>query len=119
MNVFCINRETQELIEHFSMFPGTPFGNFSITDLVNDTSYSTVFENRSVAYYGTFPYYYGKTMHQPSDISANPYLLNMLNHVKEVVPNVKFNSAMVTKYVNGNKHSGGSTVMSVMILSCP
>lgn len=85
-------------------FEGSPFHLFSTSQLDASTSNYVNLKNRSVAYYGMVPYSYGKIHHQPRDFSENKYLQKILSYIEIVIPEVKFNSAMVHRYLDGNSY---------------
>ena len=104
LNVFSYNEESKELVEPYSMYPGNPFSRFDVKELDMNTNYTKVFDNRSVAHYGTQSYHYSGVTHKPNPLSNNPYLCDIIEHAKTVVPNLCFNSVMVTKYRTGQDH---------------
>lgn len=77
------------------------FARFNVSQLHNDTAYSHIFGSRSVAYYGSQSYYYTGGNHTPQAFHDNIYLTCILQLVKELYPDYRFNSAMITYYANG------------------
>jgi len=67
------------------------------------TKYSLNFKSRAVAYYGNYSYSYSWRSKKPIPTSENPYLERILCEVRKQFPNFEFNSAMVTKYCNGEQ----------------
>ena len=47
----------------FILYQGQPFSSFSLDVLDKETNYTTILENRCVAYYGEFSYKYGNIEH--------------------------------------------------------
>ena len=78
------------------------FDLFEVSKLDESTVFTHLFNNRSTSYYGTYPYSYGSTVHQPRRFSENPYLEKVLSYVEIVYPTLRFNSAMVSKYKSGD-----------------
>jgi len=68
-----------------------------------ETHYTHKFENRAVAYYGDFPYAYNGGFHNTRPVADNPYLKSILERLRSQFPKLKFNSAMITKYRNGQQ----------------
>ena len=101
------------------------FKKFDVLDLGKDTTYTHVFSNRSVAYYGSLTYSYTGGSHPPRPFHDNKYLMNILTSVKELYPDYKFNSAMITCYADGDNwmpfHSDDETCIaansSIMTIS--
>ena len=79
------------------------FNLFEDSKLDDSTVFTHLFSNRSAAYYGVYPYTYGRTYHEPRDFSENPYLLKLLNYVEIVYPTFSFNSALIHKYKSGDQ----------------
>ena len=79
------------------------FGEFDISHLEQDTTFTHTFGNRSVAYYGSQRYSYAGRSHPPRAILDNKYLVKILDVVKEQYPDYQFNSAMITRYANGEE----------------
>ena len=71
--------------------------------LDKETQYTHQFANRSVSYYGDFPYAYNGGLHNTRPLSDNPYLKSILERLQSQYPNLKFNSAMITRYLNGQQ----------------
>ena len=74
---------------------------FNVLKLDSFTTFSHKFENRSVAYYGKYTYTYSGVTHQPRPISDNKYLSSIANYLEIVLPEFKYNSALVHKYIDG------------------
>ena len=85
------------------MLPGKPFSMFNVDELSNATDFVNMFSNRLVAHYGTQSYTYSGKTHNAKPLSSNPYLASIVDHVMNVISNIKFNSILVTKYCNGSK----------------
>ena len=90
----------------FTKTQGSPFHLFSAKHLDEATEFSHNFSksNRSAAYYGKYPYSYGKVSHAPKDFSENVYLQKILSYIEIVLPSIKYNSAMIHKYNNGTAY---------------
>ena len=96
--------EQHELVEPFAIHPGKSFRHFSFDDLHLDTSYGTGLKNRLVSYYGEQSYQYSNIVHTAQPFTNNKTLVKILDHVREIFPQARFNSAMVTFYKDGGKH---------------
>ncbi len=79
------------------------FARYDLSQLIASTTFSHVFNNRSVAYYGNHTYTYVGGTHPPCSINNNPYLKTILDDVDKQFPEFKYNSAMVTQYSDGSK----------------
>jgi alkylated DNA repair dioxygenase AlkB len=80
------------------------FHELDLAKLDHDTAYSHTFSNRSVAYYGSVGYHYNGGTHEPSPISQNKYLEQViLKIVRKHHPNFQFNSVLITRYANGDE----------------
>lgn len=90
--------------------------------LDSNTKYSHNFSSRNVAYYGVYPYVYSGGCHEPIPFSENPYLEEVLENMRIHFPNLQFNSAMVTKYLNGQQgipsHSDDEDCISAGSMIC-
>lgn len=86
-----------------SIISGSPFHLFNVKNLEESTifTHNFPFTKRSAAYYGKYPYSYGNTYHPPKPLSDNDYLLKILSYIEIVMPGVRYNSAMVHKYSDG------------------
>ena len=104
LNVFSFDTENHELVEPCSIMQGKPFENVDLKELDQSTIYSTNFHNRLVAHYGAHSYTYGGVTHQPAPFSTNSGLVKLLNLVDSVLPELSFNSVLITKYPNGKYH---------------
>ena len=95
INILSYDINSHQLIEPYTLHPGAPFSSFNVTKLENTTNYTNNFDNRTVAYYSDYSYHYSGVTHKPNSILSNTYLLEILDHVKRIMPNFCFNSAMV------------------------
>ena len=91
-------------IQPFSVFTENIFNDFDVASLDKSTTFDKMFQSRHVAYYGDISYGYGDIVHIAKPFSDNIYLCEILTHLKTSMPNLKFNSALVTKYRDGNDH---------------
>ena len=82
----------------FEKFEGAPFDQFELKVLDSACDYDQSYKNRSCAYYGELPYRYSGGYHKARPITENSQLQAIVDKVKELHPDYKFNSAMVTKY---------------------
>lgn len=121
----CSNLDTQGDEEPFRELNGLPFYLFSADELSKSTMFR-VLKNREAAYYGPYSYEYGGIKHNPRKISDNPYLNKICSYLNVVLPNFKYNSALVHRYKNGSSympfHSdseecivGGSEIVTVSL----
>ena len=85
----------------YDKFEGSPFHLFSTTELDRSTTNYVDLRNRSVAYYGKVPYTYGSIHHKPRDFNENAYLMKILSYIEIVIPGIRYNSAMVHRYLDG------------------
>ena len=85
----------------YELHDANMFNLFEVSKLDDSTVYTHFFKNRSASYYGTNPYSYGNTIHEPRVFSENPYLQKILSYVEIAYPTLSFNSAMVHKYRSG------------------
>ena len=100
-----LDKEVENLhIEPYECHDVGHFKLFNALDLDNATVYTHTFGNRSAAYYGEYSYSYSNTHHPASPFSNNPYLLKLLNYVDIAYPGIKYNSALIHKYSNGNQY---------------
>lgn len=88
----------------YFIFEGTPFDIFKEDLLDKSTTYDKKFSNRTVAYYGDHPYSYSGAHHKPRPFQENAYLSEIIAKVRELLPDIAFNSAMVTKYDDPSSH---------------
>ena len=79
------------------------FNLFDTHKLEDSTTFTSCFNNRSTAYYGRYSYCYGNTYHSSRDFAENPYLEKILNYVDIAYPSLKYNSAMVQRYMTGDE----------------
>jgi alkylated DNA repair dioxygenase AlkB len=82
----------------FIKHAGSPLKIFNIESLDSATVFNRKFKNRQVGYYGDIPYRYGGAYHPPRPIDDNLYLVDIAAAVKGLYPDLRFNSALVTKY---------------------
>lgn len=80
------------------------FSLFKVNELAKSTDFTNHFDNRSVAFYGEYPYSYSNITHEPQPFTNNKYLAKLLSYVEIVYPCAKFNSAMVHSYCSGDDH---------------
>lgn len=90
------------LVNPFSKLDNMPFQLFDVSKLEDTTTDYLKLGSRSVAYYGDYPYTYSGISHSARPYSDNKYLLHILSYVQIVLPDIKFNSAMIHRYPNGN-----------------
>ena len=95
--------------KHYEGLPLTkmddaPFCYFDILQLDHDTVYTHNFQNRQTAYYGESQYCYGGITHKSKSFEENPYLNKISSYLEVLLPNYKFNSALITKYIDGEAH---------------
>ena len=86
----------------FCKLDGTPFHLFNVNHLDESTSGYLKLGTRSAAYYGKYPYTYSGISHPARPFSDNKYLMHILSYVEIVLPEFRFNSAMVHRYYDGN-----------------
>ena len=77
------------------------FNLFEPSRLNDSTVFTHFLNNRNAAYYGKYPYCYGKILHKARDFSENPYLDKVLNYVQIAYPSIQFNSATIHRYNSG------------------
>ena len=82
----------------FVKLPGSPLSSFEVDKLNQSTDFDATFDNRVVGYYGEFPYKYGGVRHAARPMSDNPYLLEILAAVQDLIPDIAMNSALITRY---------------------
>ena len=82
----------------FERVNGTPFESFNADTLDSACHYDRTYRNRQVAYYGDVAYRYSGGYHPARDISQNTYLSEIAKEVKKHMPELEYNSVMVTKY---------------------
>ena len=82
----------------FEMLSNVCCDQFTVDSLTKDIKYDKSFRNRRVAYYGKYPYNYTGGQHRARDFSESPYLSSILEKLDSLIPNLKYNSAMVTLY---------------------
>ena len=85
-----------------SKLDGIPFHLFDVSKLNESTTGYMDLSSRSAAYYGEHPYMYSGVCHPARPYSDNKYLQHILSYVQIVLPELKFNSAMVHRYNDGN-----------------
>ena len=94
------------LLDQLAFTPITPFVKAPINlfshlngvTLDNCTSYTHIYKNREVAYYGTFDYSYSGTVHKARDINENSELAKIFTEINSLFPSVGLNSAMINCY---------------------
>ena len=93
------------LVKPFQMYNPGVLSSLSIDELEASTAYCQKFNSRSVAYYGDIPYSYPGGEHQANSISSNPYLEKVvIPAVTDMYPWFRFNSIIVTRYINGSQN---------------
>ena len=92
------------VVEPFTKHTSNLFESIDTTKLDNATVYTHNFSNRSVAYYGSYPYSYNNVTHHPKSMSENPVLHNIVKNIREKLPDIDFNSVMLTKYADGKQN---------------
>ena len=88
-------------VEPFTKYNGAPFHLFNVSHLKATTTFNMTLGKRSVAYYGDYDYSYSGITHKAKDFGDNKYLLHILSYVQIVLPEYKFNSAMIHGYADG------------------
>ena len=91
-------------VQPFTVFTENIFNHFNVASLEKSTIFDKMLHSRNVAYYGDTPYRYGNIVHNVRPFSDNKYLCEILTHLKTKLPSLNFNSALITKYRNGNDH---------------
>ena len=94
---------TDNVIRPYNQHSLSVFSNFDVNLLDKCTRYSHHFGNRSVAYYGQYPYTYTGGSHVPTSALENQYLKSILNALDKEYPSFSYNSAMITRYSNGTE----------------
>ena len=94
---------TDNVIRPYNQHSLSVFSNFDVNLLDKCTRYSHHFGNRSVAYYGQYPYTYTGGSHVPTSALENQYLKSILNTLDKEYPSFSYNSAMITRYSNGTE----------------
>ena len=90
-----------------NFMPNQPFSHFDYDQLDNEIVFDKDLNNRSVCYFGSFPYSYGSITHQARPLpNSECYLSCILQHVSTVLPDYEFNSVLITKYKNGSDFIG-------------
>ena len=94
--------ETQLIeINPFVKMENAPFYLFNMSHLDSVTTGYRKLGSRLVSYYGSQPYTYSNNEHKPREFEENSYLLHILSYIRIVLPELKFNSAMIHKYDDG------------------
>ena len=90
-------------ISPYAKINGSPFHLFNAEALDEATKFTHHFSNsyRSAVYYGKYPYSYGSVSHAPKEFTENEYLLKVLSYIEIVLPDIRYNSAMIHKYIDG------------------
>ena len=82
-----------------------PFSSFDVNTLDKDSAFDIKLHNRSMCYYGDSNYSYNNIVHQSRPIpSSNNYLCKILEHLHTVIPDIQYNSILLTKYMNGSQY---------------
>ena len=53
-----------------------------------------------ICYFGELPYQYGRFRHEPNPLNSNPFIAEFKNIVRDIYPNISFNSALINYYPN-------------------
>ena len=85
----------------YVIIPDSPFHLFSMDELLKSITVTHNLDNRSVVYYGPYPYKYGKVKHDPKPFTDNPYLMKIMSYTSVVFPDTEFNSALINIYKDG------------------
>ena len=93
---------TSHLVQPFTVYTENSFGQFGVDELDRSTNFDISLENRYLAFYGDFPYQYGNIKHKAKPFSDNVYLCKILEHLNVLMPELNYNSALITKYRDGN-----------------
>ena len=67
--------------------PNKPFSNFGLSTLDQETNFNIILPNRSLCYYGN-------------------YINSTLDQLKTILPDIPYNSILLTKYKNGSDYVG-------------
>ena len=86
--------------------PNKPFSNFDLSTLDQATNFNIILPNRSLCYYGSSSYSYNGTKHQPQHIPSGNYINSILDQLKTILPDIQYNSILLTKYKNGSDYVG-------------
>ena len=93
------------LVKPFQMYNPGVLSLLNVDELEASTAYCQEFNSRSVAYYGDIPYSYPGGEHQANPVSSNHYLEKVvIPAVTDMYPWFRFNSIMVTRYINGGQY---------------
>ena len=80
-----------------------PFSHFELARLEQDIKFEKKLHNRSLCYYGEVGYSYDRVNHFPRSLpNSDNYLHLILSHLSNVLPDIKYNSILLTKYSNGS-----------------
>ena len=91
----------------YATLPNQPFSQFDINKLDSDIVFDKQLGNRSVCYYGSYPYSYATISHKSRKIPASGnYLCKILDHLHNIMPDLRYNSILVTKYQSGQSSLG-------------
>ena len=102
--VVDVNRDDC-LVNPFQMYNPGVLSSLNTDELEASTTYCQEFNSRSVAYYGDIPYSYPGGEHQANSPSSNPYLEKVvIPAVTDMYPWFRFNSIMVTRYIDGSQY---------------
>lgn len=91
----------------YVIIPNKPFSNFELSKLNNDIEFERHLPNRSLCYYSEVGYSYNNIKHHPRPLpGSDNYLHIILDHLKNVIPDIKYNSVLLTKYGSGSDYIG-------------
>ena len=91
-------------VQPFCVYTENKFIHFDVSQLDSITDFDLKLNSRHLAYYGEVGYQYNGIVHKAKSFNENSYLCQILGHLKSIMPNLAFNSALITKYRNGNDH---------------
>ena len=94
---------TQQPNLPYTLLPGTPFSNTSVESVCQGLTLTST-RNRSVAYFGLYPYSYSNVHHPPCPLPSDSSLLQVVRNVKSLYPTYQFNSALVTRFGGGGNN---------------
>ena len=87
--------------------PNQPFNQFKFKTLDDEMPFIRSHSNRSTCFYGQYSYSYGNIVHEPQPLPPpNSYLYSILAHLRNIIPNIQYNSVLVTKYNDGRDSLG-------------
>ena len=91
-------------IQMCTILPDSPFKLFKENELCESSTFTPTFSSRECDYYGDVGYSYTGVMHSPKPFDQNPYLLHIISYLKIVLPDFRFNSALIQRYMDGSSH---------------